>query len=268
MKNNLTRYLLAILILFFFQNDVFADEFNFDVSEINISDNGNVIKANQGVATAKGNDIIIEAEKFEYNRVSSVLLAINGNVLLKQNNIKIKGDRVIYDKNNSQINASGNVIISDLTQNVVIKTNDVIYNEIDQKITSGTATTINDDLGNIITSSDFIYTLNDNLIKLNNVKIIGSENDIIQIKKAYLNLLTKKTIGKNISIDFNNNNFGTENEPRLKGNAVSIDQNISTISKGIFTTCKKNDDCPPWEFLAKEIKHDKKKKLFIIKMLG
>ena len=32
------------------------------------------------------------------------------------------------------------------------------------------------------------------------------------------------------------------------------------IEKGIFTTCKKNDDCPPWQFLAKKIVHDKKKK--------
>ena len=35
---------------------------------------------------------------------------------------------------------------------------------------------------------------------------------------------------------------------------ISIDYQRS------FTTCKKNDDCPPWQFSAKEIKHDKSKK--------
>ena len=33
----------------------------------------------------------------------------------------------------------------------------------------------------------------------------------------------------------------------------------TTITKGVFTTCKKNDDCPPWQLFAKEIKHDKNK---------
>ena len=33
------------------------------------------------------------------------------------------------------------------------------------------------------------------------------------------------------------------------------------ISKGIFTTCKKNDDCPPWQIKAGEISHDKERKV-------
>ena len=34
---------------------------------------------------------------------------------------------------------------------------------------------------------------------------------------------------------------------------------LTTINKGVFTSCKKNDNCPPWSIQAKEIKHDKKK---------
>ena len=40
-------------------------------------------------------------------------------------------------------------------------------------------------------------------------------------------------------------------------------KNFSEINKGIFTTCKKNDDCPPWTLQAKKITHDKLKKSII-----
>ena len=45
------------------------------------------------------------------------------------------------------------------------------------------------------------------------------------------------------------------------GNTVEITNNISTINKGTYTTCKKNgEDCPSWKITASKIVHDKKKK--------
>ena len=37
------------------------------------------------------------------------------------------------------------------------------------------------------------------------------------------------------------------------------------IKKGVFTTCKQNDSCPPWTIQAKEIEHDKINKNIIYK---
>ena len=51
-----------------------------------------------------------------------------------------------------------------------------------------------------------------------------------------------------------------ENEPRLKGNALSYTSDITKIDKGVFTTCKKNDSCPPWTLQSETIEHDKVKK--------
>ena len=71
-----------------------------------------------------------------------------------------------------------------------------------------------------------------------------------------------KFYGKDVKINFNNNIFGNiNNNPRLYGNIISSDKNKSKISKGVFTTCKKNDKCPPWELSAEEIIHDKNKKI-------
>ena len=41
------------------------------------------------------------------------------------------------------------------------------------------------------------------------------------------------------------------------------ENDITTINKGIFTSCKKDDNCPPWTISAKKITHDKNKKLLI-----
>ena len=51
----------------------------------------------------------------------------------------------------------------------------------------------------------------------------------------------------------------SENDPRLKGVSSLKDDNIVIVNKGVFTSCKENDSCPPWSIEASEIKHDKNK---------
>jgi LPS-assembly protein len=43
------------------------------------------------------------------------------------------------------------------------------------------------------------------------------------------------------------------------------DENSTIIKKGIFTTCKQNESCPPWTIQSKEIEHDKINKNIIYK---
>ena len=52
------------------------------------------------------------------------------------------------------------------------------------------------------------------------------------------------------------------------GNSINYDQDKVIIKKGKFTSCKDNNDCPPWSIASKEIIHDKKKMKYITKMLG
>ena len=76
-----------------------------------------------------------------------------------------------------------------------------------------------------------------------------------------VNLESNEIIGKDLKINFINSAFGNpNNEPRLRGNKLYSNNNLTTVSKGIFTTCKKTDQCPPWSMQASEIKHDKAKK--------
>ena len=231
MKNKISSYLLLCFLILFNINNLDANELTFDTSEISISANGNIINATNGIAISKNE------------------------------NIKIIADNFVYDKIASTLNASGNVQIVSLENDLLISAKNINYNIADNKIISKQTSNIKDNQGNLILMKEFIYNLDDNLVKLNKVKVIDVNKNILKLDLAYLNLLSKKLIGKDVFIDFNNKDFDKQNEPRLKGLTFQGDEKNSIISGGVFTTCKKNDDCPPWQLSAKKIRHDKTKKI-------
>ena len=47
------------------------------------------------------------------------------------------------------------------------------------------------------------------------------------------------------------------------GTSSRGDENYTLVNKGIFTSCQKNDTCPPWSIKAKKIKHDRVEKELI-----
>ena len=111
MKNKYKFYLfLAFFYLNIFSN-LNANEFNFQTSEINITDNGNIINASNGEATSVSGDIKITAEKFNYNKYKSILNASSkATATLIPQNIKIKAENIQYNENTSVFNAKGNVL--------------------------------------------------------------------------------------------------------------------------------------------------------------
>ena len=60
--------------------------------------------------------------------------------------------------------------------------------------------------------------------------------------------------------------FDDENQdPRIYGSSSLSDKNKTVVNNAIFTSCKLNDDCPPWSIKAEKIVHDKIKKDMIYK---
>jgi len=117
-------------------------------------------------------------------------------------------------------------------------------------------------LGNQIEFKQLNYNAQNQLIKGKMVKLLDFDKNFYNFENAIIDFSKNKIIADNVKIDFNKNIFGNSmNDPRLKGNYFFSDGKNSIIKKGVFTTCKKNDDCPPWQIKAKEIKHDKEKKI-------
>jgi LPS-assembly protein len=231
MKNKFKIYIFFLLFgCINTTSIVFANDFIFDSAQINVSENGNLINASNGKAKTLDGTVEVIAKNF------------------------------IYVKDEAKLTATGEVILKDLINKITIKSEVLILNTNSNIIKSNTDSVIEDSSGNIIFTKKFLFTQYDRLIKIDNAKIIDIKKNNYTISQAYIDLNSNKLIGKDVSIDFNNLYFEKDNEPRVKGNTISSIQNQTTITKGVFTTCKKNDDCPPWQISAKEIRHDKEKK--------
>ncbi|MDC0401100.1 organic solvent tolerance protein, partial [Candidatus Pelagibacter sp.] len=263
MKNKTLIIKIFIYFFFvFFSNKVFSDDLIFNATKILTSDNENIIKAINGVNVVDPNGLIINSDEIEFNKETSLLIA-KGNVVVfdKINNNTLRSNEIIYNKLSNIINTK-NFTIIEIDKTHTIETSNIIYDANLKKISSKNKTTIKDMINNEILVSEFNYSILDKIFKAENADATDKDDNKYKIEKLRFNLLQNKLIGKDISVNFNNKLFNSlDNQPRLKGNAIFLDKDKTIIKKGIFTTCKKRDKCPPWQMTSSEIKHDKIKKI-------
>ena len=86
MKNKKKLLLLVSAIFFFIFEKGFAEQFIFDATEIQLSDNGNILNAKNGVKITDDIGTKITANNFSYNKTSLILT--------------VEGDVKIYDETN------------------------------------------------------------------------------------------------------------------------------------------------------------------------
>ena len=88
MRNNLIFFLLYLLLNISTSIKVSSEEVvNFNVSEIEITQDGNIIKGSNGGEVYTNDGISIIADEFIYNKNTTLLVA-NKNVLFKDNKKK------------------------------------------------------------------------------------------------------------------------------------------------------------------------------------
>ena len=257
MKNNFFIFFIFFLLSI---NISLANEFRFETSEIEILENANLIKAKNGKAISKDKDIEITALSFEYNKDKKFLKANNGQVVVNSKNINIKFDLIEFDETSSIYTARNNVIINDLNRELIIKTKKVVYDNKNKILKSQNNSTIKDKLNNIVDTESFFYDIKKSIIKIEKANLKDFNNNDFNIDSAFIDISSNRLFGKDVEINFDNKSFNKDNEPRLKGKTIINDDEKTEITKGIFTTCKKNDGCPPWQLSSEKIKHNKKNK--------
>ena len=330
MKNNIYSFLFIFFLNYFaFLFSAQAEQFNFDVTELEILENGNIIKGLKKGNVKTDDGITIYANTFIYNKKLNTLEAI-GNVSMNdvEKDVKLFANKIIYNKDKEIIKtidnskaiynkskfiqansfnykkaeniliADGNVRAEDKIKNYIlfaenltydknlekistvgktkslikskfeVNTNDIIFLINENNLSSKSLSEIKDTNSNVYKVSNFKYSIEKEILKGEDILIITNYNlpksDSLFFANAIIDFKNQEFIGKNIDIRIHKEIFDrTENDPRLKGASASGNDSVTTINKGIFTSCKENDNCPPWSIKAEKIKHDKINKQLI-----
>ena len=266
MKNKFKYFLLIFFLINSFaianSEEIKFDDIRFEASKIEYLNQENTIKASGEVRIFLDETTEIFADKFTYFR-PKYLLIIEDNVEIKdfKNDIYIKSNKIKYLKNKE-------ILSSDTETNIYFKKDYIFnltsftYDRNNSLLLSKTKSEIIDKLENHIQMNEFKFEIINKLIKGKFVNYTDKEKNKGKIKNVIINVSDNSIVGNDFEVNFNNNLFGNAlNEPRVKSKSVLIEDKNTTLSKAVFTTCKKNKNkCPPWALQAEEISHDKKEK--------
>ena len=265
MKN---KFNISILFFIFFllisENSIADDDFVFESTSIEVSDNGSVIKAKNGVNITSNNGLEISSKESTYSKTSKKLLLI-GDVVIFDNkkNITIRSNNIEYDKV-SEIIISKDKTLINIDDNFNVKSENISFLKLKNIIQSNEKSVLEDNYKNILETNNFIYLIDLKEFKSKNLVITDKNLNKYFSNEAVMDLGKNQIAAKDIQVYFSENgDFGKH--ARLKGNSMISNENSTIIKKGIFTTCKQNESCPPWTIKSKEIEHDKINKNIIYK---
>ena len=209
--------------------------------------------------------VVINADNFEYKKINNVISA-NGNVRIKDtiNDYLILTNKATYYKDSEKIVTQGKTE-ADIQSKYFITSRDVTYLHNKKILSSNHKTKLQDQKSQVYFAEKFNYSINQEIIKGENFLIITNYNlpqsDKFFLDNAIINLKNSEFFATDTKIEVHKDIFdNSENDPRIVGASSSGDKEYTLINKGVFTSCKKNDNCPPWSIQSKLIKHDKIKK--------
>ena len=244
-------------------------------------------------------NIIITSDKAIYLKNEEKIFTIGNSKAVNVNNT-ITAVSLEYDKIKNIFEAKKNVVVNDFEKEATIYADEIKYLKNDEKIlTIGKAralienkykfnsedvsyyrnlgdlisqkkSSIEDDSGNIYKLKNFTYNINTEVLKGKEVEVLAKveENKIDQyyFSEGFFNFKDKSHLAKETKIKTHKDVFGDKNQdPRIYGSSSLSNQNKTVVNNAIFTSCKLNDNCPPWSIKAEKITHDKINKDMIYK---
>jgi LPS-assembly protein len=271
MKNKFIVIFFLILLSSIVSKSIMAEEFIFEVSTLEITDNGNVYKGKSRGKIKANTQLELISDNFEYYKKTNQLKTI-GNVQLYDftNNITINAETIFYFKDIEKIFTKGKTLIK-ISDKYTIEGYDLTLLKNEMILSSRKNTIITDKKSNMYKLKEFQYSINQEILKGENIEVSmktneKTNNDNFFIKTGVFNLKENKFLAKDISAILRKDLFGNnENDPRIVAVSAKNDGPVTFFEKGVFTSCKKTDKCPPWKISAEKIEHNKTKKQIIYK---
>ncbi|MDB4070719.1 organic solvent tolerance protein [Candidatus Pelagibacter sp.] len=271
MKNKFIIIFFLILLSSTLSKSIMAEEFIFEVNTLEITDNGNIYKGKSRGKIKANTQLELISDNFEYYKKTNQLKA-SGDVQLYDftNNITINAESIFYFKDIEKILTKGKTLIK-ISDKYIIEGYDLTLLKNEMILSSNKKTIITDKNSNKYKLKDFQYSINQEILKGENIEVsINADekvnNDNFFIKTGFFNLKDNKFLAKDISATLRKDLFGNnENDPRIVAVSAKGDGPVTFFEKGVFTSCKKTDKCPPWKILAEKIEHNKTKQQIIYK---
>ncbi len=257
--------IIFICLFFILIQKLFAEEVEFEASNMEIKDNGNIIFAYNSNTSIPNKNIYINSKNVKYDKKKNIII-FTGKVLFNDTakDIIIEGDKIIYERLNNLVYSKGSTNFN-IKKEYIIKSSDVYYNRGKQIIYSDQKTEVYDSDKNIYKLPDkFIFEISNEIIKSTSSEIIDKDKNIYLFEDLAINLKNKEIAGKEIKINFKKSYFGNDkNDPILKGRSAYSNNDELKLYNAAFSTCNiDKKKCRGWELNSEEFRHDKKKKIF------
>ena len=178
---------IAFCVILTFTNTYSNESFTFDISEIEILNEGNKFIGKNGGSAITENGVTINAKNFEYDKLKNILYAdtnvkivdkLNDTTIFTEKITYLKNDEIVFTENKSKL----------IKENIIIDAKSFKYNRNLNNFLAKGNVKINDNKNNYFAESEeIIYSINEN-------KITSSGETKAFIQSKY------KFYGKNITI--------------------------------------------------------------------
>ena len=271
MKNNNLFFLFILIFNCLIVINAKGNEpFKFNVTEIEIIDNGNTIKGTKGGTVTTDDGLKIEANTFVYDKMLNILNAY-GNVKITDfiNDYEIFSEKITYIKKQEKIFTNGKTKAI-LESKYTFKSKNVLFLKNEMNLSSSEKSSLDDGKLILYKFDEFEYSINEQILKAKKIEIISNykktknEKDFYYFDDGFINIKNKDFTASKTKIKIKKDTFdNSENDPRIYGASSKKKGHITTINKGIFTSCALNDTCPPWSISSNKILHDAQKRQII-----
>ena len=112
MKDKILILFLSLIFKILFITNTLSEEIKFEANVIEFLDKDKKIIAEKNVKIFSNTGVVINADKMDYNKEIGIINA-EGKIIIENNDndIKIYGDKLIYDQNLNKLKVSKNVEI-------------------------------------------------------------------------------------------------------------------------------------------------------------
>ena len=244
------------------ETTIYADEITYLKNDEKVYTNGNSKAVNENNT--------ITALSLKYDKIKNVFEAKKNAVVTDlEKETTIYADEITYLKNDEKVFTKGKTRAL-IENKYKFNSEDVSYYRNLGDLTSQKESLVEDESGNIYKVKNFKYNINKEELKGKEVQVLAKveENKIDQyfFSEGFFNFKDKSHLAKETKVKIHKDVFGDQNQdPRLYGSSSFSNKDKTVVNNGIFTSCKLNDDCPPWSIKAEKITHDKIKKDMIYK---